>query len=88
VHICCFCKYFSLCVFVVFVNIFLCAMLLIGHNLHHICGLHVIDMFNLFEHYISLKIPVFNSCVELKRLHVFDPFFYMYASIGSVRYEI
>ena len=59
---------FSLCIFVVF-------MLLIGHDLHHICGLHVIDVFNLFEYYISLEIPVFNPCVELERLHVFDPFF-------------
>jgi hypothetical protein len=49
-------------------------MLLIGHALHHICGLHVIGMFNLFEHCISLEIPVFNSFVELERLHVFDPF--------------
>jgi hypothetical protein len=51
-----------------------CAMLLIGHDLH-ICGLHVIGAFNLFEHYISLEIPVFNSYVELERLHMFDPFF-------------
>jgi hypothetical protein len=63
-------------------------MLLIGHNLHHICGLQVIGVFNLFEHCISLEISVFNSCVELKRLHVFDPFFHMHASIGSMRYEI
>jgi hypothetical protein len=26
-----------------------CAMLLIGHRLHHNCGLHVIGVFNLFE---------------------------------------
>jgi hypothetical protein len=26
------------------------AMLLIGHDLHHNCGLHVIGVFNLFEH--------------------------------------
>jgi hypothetical protein len=72
VNICCF-----LCIFVVFVKIlnFLCAMLLIGHDLHHICGLHVIGVFNLIEHYISLKIPVFNSYVELERLHMFHPFF-------------
>jgi hypothetical protein len=41
----------------------------------HICGLHVIGVFNLFEHCISLEIPVFDSCLGLKRLHVFDPFF-------------
>jgi hypothetical protein len=62
-------------------------MLLIGHDLHHICGLYVIGVFNLFEHCISLEIPVFNSCVELERLHVFDPF-HMHTRIGSVRYEI
>jgi hypothetical protein len=45
------------------------AMLLIGHDLHHNCGLHVIGVFNLFEHCISLEIPVFDSCVGLKRLH-------------------
>jgi hypothetical protein len=50
-------------------------MLLIGHDLHHICGLHVIGVFNLIEHYISLEILVFNSYVEIKRLHMFDPFF-------------
>jgi hypothetical protein len=64
VHICCFCKNFKIFV-----------MLLIGHNLHHICGLHVIGVFNLFEYCISLEISVFNSYVELKRFHVFDPFF-------------
>jgi hypothetical protein len=51
-------------------------MLLIEHDLHHNCGLHVIGMFNLFEHYISLEIPVFNSCVGLKRLYLFDFFSY------------
>jgi hypothetical protein len=50
-------------------------MLLIEHDLHHICGLHVIGMFNLFEHYISLEILVFNSYVKLERLHMFDSFF-------------
>jgi hypothetical protein len=48
------------------------AMLLIGHNLHRNCGLHVIGVFNLFEHCISLEIPVFDSCVGLERLHLFD----------------
>jgi hypothetical protein len=65
VHIGCFCKNFKM----------FCATLLIGHDLHHICGLHIIGVFNLFEHYISLEIPVFNSYVELERLHMFDPFF-------------
>jgi hypothetical protein len=60
-------------------------MLLIGHDLHHIYELHVISVFNLFEYYISLEISVFNSCVELKRLHMFD---HMHISIGYVRYEI
>jgi hypothetical protein len=51
---------------------FFVAMLLIGHNLHHNYGLHVIGMFNLFEHCISLEIPVFYSCVGLERLHLLD----------------
>jgi hypothetical protein len=47
-------------------------MLLIGHDLHHNCGLCVIGVFNLFEHCISLDIPVFYSYVGLKILHLFD----------------
>jgi hypothetical protein len=47
-------------------------MLLIGHKLHHNYGLFVIGVFNLFEHCISLEIPVFDSCVGLERLHLFD----------------
>jgi hypothetical protein len=47
-------------------------MLLIGHDLHRNCGLHVIGLFNLFEHCLSLEIPVFDSCVGLERLHLFD----------------
>jgi hypothetical protein len=43
-------------------------MLLIGHDLHHNCGLRVIGIFNLFE----LEILVFDSCVGLERLHLFD----------------
>jgi hypothetical protein len=31
-------------------------MLMIGHELHHNYGLHVIGVFNLFEHCISLEI--------------------------------
>jgi hypothetical protein len=68
----------SFCLFVLFVfvkNFKIFSLLLIRQDLHHICGLHVIGVFNLFEHYISLEIPVFNSCVGLKRLHVFDSFF-------------
>jgi hypothetical protein len=68
---------YSLCILVAFIKIlnFFCAMLLIGHDLHHICGLHVIGVFNLFQYYISLEISVFNSYVELEKLHMFDPFF-------------
>jgi hypothetical protein len=63
-------------VFFVFIKNFkIFAMLLIGRNLHHIYGLHVIGVFNLFEHCISLEIPVFDSYFGLKKLHVFDPFF-------------
>jgi hypothetical protein len=47
-------------------------MLLIGHDLHHNCRLSVIGVFNLFEHCISVEIPVFDSCVGLERLHLFD----------------
>jgi uncharacterized protein YjaZ len=35
-----------------------CVILLIGHELHHNCGLHVIGMFNLFEQCILLEISV------------------------------
>ena len=62
-------------------------MLLIGHDLHHICGLHVIGVFNLFEHCISWEIPVFDSCVGFKRLHLFDSFF-TNTNMGFVRNEI
>jgi sorbitol-specific phosphotransferase system component IIC len=48
------------------------AMLLIRHKLHHNCGLFVNGVFNLFKHCISLEIPVFDSCVGLERLHLFD----------------
>jgi hypothetical protein len=41
-------------------------MLLIGHDLHLSCGLHVIGVFNLFEHYISLEIPMFDLGVGLR----------------------
>ena len=82
----------SVCLFVLFVNFclyikFFVVMLLIGHDLHHYYGLHVIGVFNLFEHCISLEIPVFDSCVGLKRLYLFE-FFHMHTNIVSVRYEI
>jgi hypothetical protein len=62
-------------------------MLLIAHDLHRNYGLHVIDVFNLFEHNISLEIPMFDLCVRLERLYLFE-FFHMHTSIGSVMYEI
>jgi hypothetical protein len=63
-------------------------MLLMGHDLHRNCGLHVIDLFNLFEHYLSLQISVFDSCVGLERLHLFDLNFTCTLALGSVGYEI
>jgi hypothetical protein len=61
---------FVICMFCLFLYIifflFFFAMLLIGYDLHHNCGLHVIGVFNLFEHCISLEIPVFYSCVGLE----------------------
>jgi hypothetical protein len=62
-------------------------MMLFGHNLHLNHGLHVIGVFNVCEHCLSLEITVFDSCVGLERLHLF----HMYTStlaLGSVRYEI
>jgi hypothetical protein len=62
--------------FVLFLTIYkifyFVATLLIGHDLHHNYGLHVIGVFNLFVHCISLEIPVFDSCVGLKRFNLFD----------------
>ena len=60
--------------FCIYIYIYI-AMLLIGHNLHRNCGLHVIGVFNLFEHCRSLEISVFDSCVGLKKFHWFDSFF-------------
>jgi hypothetical protein len=57
-----------------FIFIFV-AMLSIGHDLLPNYGLHIIGVFNLFEHYISLEIPIFDSCVGLERLHLFDSSF-------------
>ena len=77
----------SVCLFLsVYISLFVClslsvykillflfvAMLLIGHDLHHNYGLHVIGVFNLFEHCISLEIPIFDSRVGLERLYLFD----------------
>ena len=63
--------YIRFCLRIKFFFLFV-AMLLIGHNLHRNCGLHVIGVFNVFEHCLSLEIPVFDSCVGLERLHLFD----------------
>jgi hypothetical protein len=63
--------YICFCLYIKFFFLFV-AMLLIGHNLYRNCGLHVIGVFNLFEHCLSLEIPVFDSCVGLERLHLFD----------------
>jgi hypothetical protein len=66
-YVCLFCLFLSVYNFFFY---FFNAMLLIGHNLHHNYRLHVIGVFNLFEHCISLEIPVFDSCVGLERLHL------------------
>jgi hypothetical protein len=63
-------------------------MLLFGHNLHCNCGLYVIGVVNVFEHCLSLEIPIFDSCVRLERLHLFDYYFTCILALGSVRYEI
>jgi hypothetical protein len=63
-------------------------MLLIGRILHHNCGLRVIGVFNVFEHCLSLEIPVFYSCVGLERLHLFDYYFTCTLALGSVGYGI
>jgi hypothetical protein len=64
-----FCLYIF--VFSLYVKFFLfIAMLLIGHSLHHNYGLHIIGVFNVFEHYLSLEIPIFDSCIGLETLHV------------------
>jgi hypothetical protein len=63
--------YICFCLYIKFFFLFV-AMLLIGHNLYRNCGLHVISVFNLFEHCLSLEIPIFDSCVGLERLHLFD----------------
>jgi hypothetical protein len=67
--------YMCFCMFIIFFFFLIVAMLLIGHNLHCNCGLHDIGVFNLFEHCLSLEIPVFDSCVGLERSHLFDRYF-------------
>jgi hypothetical protein len=65
------------CLFILFVFVcirFFFAMLLIVHDLHRNYGLHAIDVFNLFEHNISLEILMFDLCVGLERLYLFDFF--------------
>jgi hypothetical protein len=77
----------SFCLFVLYVFVKTkFAMLLIGHDLHCNYGLHIIGVLNLFEHCISLEIPLFDSCVRLVRLYLFY-FFHMHTNIVSVRYE-
>jgi hypothetical protein len=69
----CFCLYiFVFALYIIFFFFLFVAMLLIGHDLHRNCGVHVIGVFNLFEHCISLEIPIFDSCVGLERLHLFN----------------
>jgi hypothetical protein len=60
--VCSFCLFYF---FFLSVYKFFFAMLLIEHDLLHNCRLHIIGMFNLFEHCISLEILVFDSCVGL-----------------------
>jgi hypothetical protein len=73
--VCFICCFFGFCLYIIFFFFLFVAMLLIGHDLHHNCRLHVIGSFNLFEYCISLEIPVFDSCVGLERLHLFDCYF-------------
>jgi hypothetical protein len=65
------CVYICFYLYIKFFFLFV-AIFLIGHDLHRNCGLHVIGLFNVFEHCLSLEIPVFDSCVGLERLHLFD----------------
>jgi hypothetical protein len=69
----CFCMYiFDFAMYINFFFFLFVTMLLIGHDLHRNCGLHVIGLFNLFEHCLSLEITVFDSCVGLERLRLFN----------------
>jgi hypothetical protein len=67
--------YICFCLYIIFFFFLFVAMLLIGYDLHHNYGLHVIGVFNLFEQCISLEISVFDSCVGLERLHLSDYYF-------------
>jgi hypothetical protein len=68
-----FCLFLSIYIFVfVYIYNFFCCYVVDWARLYHNCELHVIGVFNLFEHCISLKISVFDSCIGLKRLHLFD----------------
>ena len=69
--VCCFvCFLSAYSCFCLYINFFIFfATLLFRYNLHRNCGLHVIGVFNLFEHCLSLEIPFFDSCVGLERLH-------------------
>jgi hypothetical protein len=69
------CIYVFLYLYKFFSFFLIVAMLLIGQNLHCNCGLHDIGVFNLFEHCLSLEIPVFYSCVGLEKPHLFDRYF-------------
>jgi hypothetical protein len=68
------CFVLFICFFFFFVHKFLFCfvMLLIGYDLYHNCGLCVIGVFNLFEHWISVEILDFYSCVGLEKLHLCD----------------
>ena len=80
--------YSRFCLYIKKIFLLFIAMLLIGHNLHHNCRLHIIGVFNVFEHCLSLEIPVFDSYVGLERLYLFDWCFTCTLPLGSVRYEI
>jgi hypothetical protein len=70
--VCFICCFACFCLFINFFFFLICCYL---GNLHRNCGLYVIGVFNLFEQCISLEIPVFDSCVGLERLHLFDCYF-------------
>jgi hypothetical protein len=67
--------YIYFCLYIKFFFFLFVAMLFFRHNLHCNCGLHVIGVFNVFEHCLSLEISVFDSCVGLERLRLFDYYF-------------
>jgi hypothetical protein len=70
------CIYLFLPVYVcIYIYIYKIDMLLIRHDLHCNYALHIISVLNLFEYCISLEILMFDSCVGLERLYLFDFFF-------------